>query len=147
VPDHRAGRWLTDIRGYVGVAGSAVVAVRGQLATSSAPLPSAEQVLLGGGDSLRGYRAGHRADDNAAALSAELRLPLISPLGAGRFGAKVFVDSGTTWASGATLRDQRFEHGIGGGVYFGAAALIADADIAWPEHGRPRVHVGLGLGF
>jgi hypothetical protein len=60
---------------------------------------------------------------------------------------KAFVDAGTAWAAGAPLRGRRFERGIGGGLYFGAAALIADLDVAWPEEGRPRVHFGLGVSF
>jgi len=27
------------------------------------------------------------------------------------------------------------------------AAVVADADLAWPEHGKPRVHVGVGVSF
>ena len=71
-----AGRFSTDARGYVGIGGSAVLALRGQLARSDAPLPAAEQSLLGGADTLRGYRAGHLAGDSLAAVSAEVRLPL-----------------------------------------------------------------------
>jgi hemolysin activation/secretion protein len=147
IPSPDAGRWLTDVRGYVGVGGSAVLALRGQLTTSDSMLPLADQVLLGGSDSLRGYRTGHRAGDNLAALSAEVRLPVNSPLSVGRFGVKAFVDTGTTWAAGGRLGDQRFERGIGGGIYFGAAAFIADLDVAWPEEGKPRAHFGLGVSF
>jgi outer membrane protein assembly factor BamA len=147
-PDGHAGRWLADARGYVGVGGSAVLALRAQVATSSHSLPAPEQVLLGGKESLRGYRAGYAANDNLSAFSAEVRYPLNSPLNVGRFGVKGFVDAGTTWASeGPGLSDQRFERGIGGGVYFGVAALILDLDVAWPESGNPRVHFGFGIAF
>ena len=43
---------------------------------SCRPLPAAEQALLGGWDSLRGYPAGYRAGDRMVALSAEFRLPV-----------------------------------------------------------------------
>jgi outer membrane protein assembly factor BamA len=142
-----AGRWLADLRGYAGLIGSTVLAVRGNVSLAGAPLPASEQPLLGGSGSLRGYRAGHRAGDNLAALSAELRVPVNSPLSAGRLGVKVFVDSGTTWAAGRRLADQHFDRGIGGGVYFGLAALLADLDVAWPESGKLRVHFGLGVTF
>ena len=142
-----AGRFTTDARGYLGVGGPAVLALRGQLARSDAPLPEAEQSLLGGGDSLRGYHAGHRAGDSLAAVSAELRLPLNSPLNFGRFGVKGFIDAGTTWASGQRLADQPFERGIGGGIFLGASVLMLDLDVAWPEEGKPRVHFGLGINF
>ncbi|HET9362064.1 MAG TPA: BamA/TamA family outer membrane protein, partial [Vicinamibacterales bacterium] len=147
-PDGSAGRWLADARGYVGVGGSAVLALRAQVATSNHPLPAPEQVLLGGKESLRGYRAGYAANDNLSAFSAEVRYPLTSPLNVGRFGVKAFVDAGTTWASdGPGLKEQRFERGIGGGVYFGIAVLILDLDVAWPESGNPRVHFGFGITF
>jgi hemolysin activation/secretion protein len=142
-----AGRFTTDARGYLGVGGPAVLALRGQLARSDAPLPEAEQSLLGGGDSLRGYRAGHRAGDSLAAVSAELRLPLNSPLNFGRFGVKGFIDAGTTWASGERLGDQPFERGVGGGIFLGASVLMLDLDVAWPEEGKPRVHFALGINF
>jgi outer membrane protein assembly factor BamA len=142
-----AGRWKTDARGYIGLGGSTVLALRGQLVRSTGPLPEAEQSLLGGGDTLRGYRAGHRAGDNLAAVSAEVRVPLTSPLRVSNFGVKGFIDAGTVWSSGARLSDQRFERGIGCGVFLGAAVAMLDLDVAWPEEGKPRVHVGLGISF
>jgi outer membrane protein assembly factor BamA len=142
-----AGRWLADARGYIGIGGSTVLALRGQLARADSPLPQAEQSLLGGGDSLRGYETGHRAGDNMAAVSAEVRVPINSPLSSGIFGVKGFIDAGTTWASGEQMSDQRFERGIGGGVYMGAAMFIMNLDVAWPEEGKPRVHFGLGVSF
>jgi outer membrane protein assembly factor BamA len=142
-----AGRFTTDARGYVGIGGPAVLALRGQLARADAPLPEAERSLLGGAETLRGYRAGHQAGDSLAAVSAEVRLPLNSALSFGRFGVKGFVDAGTTWASGTRLSDQRFERGIGGGVFLGATAFILNLDVAWPEEGKPRVHFGLGITF
>ena len=104
-------------------------------------------MLLGGSATLRGYRAGHRTGDGLVLLSAEVRVPLTSPLNFGRFGVKGFVDAGTTWDAGERLGDQRFDRGIGGGVYFGATAVTANVDVAWPETGKPRVHVALGVSF
>jgi hypothetical protein len=143
----RADRLLTDVRGYVGIGGSRVLALRGQLAQSNAPLPFAEQTLLGGSDTLRGYRTGHRAGDNMAAGSIEIRQPLNSALSFGRFGVKAFVDAGTVWASGGRLGDQQFERGIGGGFYFGAGPFIMDLDIAKPQQGNVRAHFGMGVSF
>lgn len=142
-----ASLWRTDVRGYVGVGGSTVLAVRGQLATSNMMLPFAEQSLLGGSGSLRGYATGHRAGDNLAAGTIEIRQPLNSPLSVGRLGVKAFVDVGTAWSAGARMSDQRFERGVGGGVYFGAGPFIMDLDLGWPETRGPRTHVGLGVSF
>ena len=142
-----AGRWTTDARGYIGIGPRIVVALRGQLERSDGPLPEAEQSLLGGWDSLRGYRTGHRAGDSMAAVSAEVRVPLNSPLRVSKLGVKAFIDAGTVWNSGTSLGDQPFEGGIGGGVFLGAAVMKLDLDIAWPEDGKPRVHFAMGISF
>jgi outer membrane protein assembly factor BamA len=142
-----AGVFETDARLYVGVTRRAVVALRGQLVRSDGPLPQAEQSLLGGYDSLRGYRTGHRAGDSLAAMSAELRVPISSPLRVSQLGVKAFIDAGTVWNAGTRLADQTFERGIGTGVFLGAAVLRLDLDLAWPEDGKPRVHFALGVSF
>jgi hypothetical protein len=141
-----ARRGTMDLRGYVGV-GRPVLGVRALFITSDATLPHSEQSLIGGADTLRGYRTGVAADDNLAAFSAELRMPLNSPLSFGRFGVEGFVDWGTTWSAASRLRDQDWKRGIGGGVFFGAGPVIADVAIAWPEQGNPRGHFSLGVSF
>jgi outer membrane protein assembly factor BamA len=142
-----AARASADVRGYAALGGSTVLALRGAIVRAAAPLPPSEQLLLGGSSTLRGYRAGHRAGDGLALVSAEARVPLTSPLRVGRFGVKAFVDAGTTWDAGTRLRERRFERGVGGGVYFGATAVTANVDVAWPETGKPRVHAALGVQF
>ena len=142
-----AGRWATDARGYVGIGGSLVVALRAQLIKADNSLPAAEQSLLGGSGTVRGYRTGSRAGDNLFAASAELRIPLTSPLDFGRFGVKAFVDAGTAWNHGERYDDEPFDRGIGGGVFFGAGPFIIDLDIAKPREGNPRAHFGMGVTF
>jgi outer membrane protein assembly factor BamA len=143
----RAVRSTIDARGYVGVGGSAVLAVRGSATLADDRLPLFEHALLGGSDSVRGYRTGHRAGDNAASASIELRYPLTSPINRGRFGVKAFVDGGTAWAHGERMRDQEFDRGVGGGVFFGIGPLTLDLDVAKPRTGNPRAHFGMGLTF
>jgi outer membrane protein assembly factor BamA len=143
----RASIWRADIRGYVGLAGSTVLALRGQFATSDTTLPSAERNLLGGSSSLRGYRTGDLAGDNLTAATVEVRQPLNSPLTVARLGVKAFVDLGTAWAAGERLERQRFERGIGAGIYAGAGPFIVDLDLAWPTRGGARAHFGLGVTF
>lgn len=142
-----AGRWFTDARGYVGVGGSLVLAVRAQLIRASDSLPFAEQSLLGGSGTVRGYRSGHRAGDHLAATSAELRIPLNSPLTFARAGLKAFVDAGTAWNHGTRLEDQPFDRGIGGGLYIGGGPFILDLDVAKPKSGNVRAHFGMGVTF
>jgi outer membrane protein assembly factor BamA len=141
-----AGRWNTDARGYIGL-GNLVVALKAQLIKADGSLPLAEQSLLGGSGTVRGYRTGHRAGDNIFASSAELRIPLNSPLTFGRFGLKAFVDAGTAWNTGARWDDEPFDRGIGGGVYMGGGPFIIDLDIAKPRTGNVRAHFGMGVTF
>ena len=142
-----AGRFRTDTRGFIGIGGSTVLALRGQWIRAGSALPAPEQSLLGGSDSVRGYRTGHRAGDNLAAATIEVRQPLNSPLSFSRFGVKAFVDAGTAWNTGARFDDQRLDRGVGGGVYLGAGPLMMDLDIAKPREGNVRAHFGLGVTF
>ena len=96
---------------------------------------------------MRGYKTGYGAGDNVASVSAELRYPLTTPLSAGRFGVKGFVDAGSAWVSGGSWKDQPVARGIGGGIYFGGGPVILDLDVAWPRSGNPRAHFGLGVSF
>ena len=145
-------RWNGDFRGYIGLFGSAVVALRATATRASGPLPLFEQPLLGGSSLLRGYDLGYRSGDNLTAVSAELRVPLTSPLNVGRLGVIGFIDSGSVAASGVPLSDQRFDRGIGGGVFFTAPAVRVGLDVAWRRggpntSGTPRLHFALGVTF
>ena len=143
----RAIQRKTDIRGYVGLFRQVVLAIRGVGVVSNTPLPLYERPLLGGAANLRGYDAGHKAGDNIAAASAELRIPLTSPLNVGRFGVKAFVDWGTAYATGEKLADQVMDRGIGGGAYFHLTAVSLSLDVARSRQGNTRYHFGLGVTF
>lgn len=143
-------RRTSDLRGYVGLFGSSVLALRATTSHVNAPLPHYEQVLLGGTGLLRGYRFGDRVGDNLAAFSAEVRLPITSPLSAGRMGLKGFVDAGTVYPWGRRLQNQSLDRGVGGGVFFTLTVLRAGLDVAWPlesDSRKPRWHFGLGVTF
>lgn len=141
-------RRTADLHGYVGLFGGAVLALRGQSITSGAAMPPYEQVLLGGAANLRGYDGGFKADDNLAALSAELRVPVTSPMSIGRFGVKAFVDAGTAYPFGAKLSDQsHFDRGIGAGAYLHLTVLAVSLDVARSREGNTRFHFGMGVTF
>ena len=151
VPDNHTGtnatRVTLDGRGYVGLFGQTVLAVRAQSITASDPLPPFEQALLGGIPSLRGWDVGTEANDNLAALSAELLFPLTSPLQRfARLGVKLFADTGTTWAAHTSLDTDSFQWGYGGGVFLHATVFTFGLDLGWREgRGTPNAHVQLGL--
>jgi outer membrane protein assembly factor BamA len=147
--DHSVNRRSAEARGYVGLVGSTVLALRVSTSHVDAPLPLYEQRLLGGTTLLRGYRFGYRMGDNLAALSTELRVPITSPMNIGRFGFKGFVDYGTVYPHGEKLSGQTFDRGVGGGVFLTATVLRMGLDVAWPagDTKKPRWHFGLGVTF
>jgi outer membrane protein assembly factor BamA len=146
--DFHANQRKADINGYVGLFGQVVLALRGLSITSDHELPAYEHRLLGGAANLRGYDAGYKAGDNLAAVSAELRIPLTSPLQIGRLGVKAFVDAGTTYAVGDKLKDQHLEdRGIGGGVYLQLTLINVSLDVARSRQGDTQFHFGLGVTF
>jgi outer membrane protein assembly factor BamA len=137
-----------DIHGYVGLFKQVVLSLRGLSITSDHVLPAYEHPLLGGSANLRGYDAGYKAGDNLAAVSAELRIPITSPLSIGRFGVKAFVDAGTTYAVGEKLTDQHLDdRGIGGGVYLHLTLINVSFDVARSRQGDTQYHFGLGVTF
>lgn len=143
----RAGRWSADAETFVRIGGQAVAVLRVRSVRASAPLPAYEWALLGGASSLDGYAAGHRAGENLATVSTELRVPLTSPLHVGRFGVKGFAGWGAVYPAGTRLGDAVFERGIGGGFFATATVFSAGLDVAWPESGRARLHATLGVRF
>jgi outer membrane protein assembly factor BamA len=142
-----ANQKRADVRGYVGLFGQTVLALRALSTTTDTPLPIYEHNLLGGAANLRGYDAGHKAGDNLAAASAELRIPLTSPLNVGRFGVKAFVDWGTIYGVGDKLSDQTFDRGIGGGAYLHLTIVSLSLDVARSLTGNTRFHFGMGVTF
>ena len=143
----RASRRTADVRAYAGLLGQTVLAVRGLSVTSRTPLPLYEQNLLGGDANLRGFDAGYQANDNIAAVSAELRIPVTSPLSIGRFGVKVFTDAGAAYAAGERMADQKLEAGYGGGLYFHMTILRMSLDVAKAKDQSWKWHFGLGVTF
>jgi outer membrane protein assembly factor BamA len=140
-------RWSADARGYLGLPGSAVLALRGRYDEASAPLPPYEKLLLGGATTLRGFPAGAFAGDGRALGSAELRIPITSPLTVARFGVDVFADAGTVWDHGDAFDRDRVEHGVGAGLFFIAPLIRLQVDVAYSSTGRWRAHFDTGVSF
>lgn len=140
-------RLRTDVRGYIGLVGQSVLALRGVHEWAADPLPPFEQPLLGGAATLRGFRAGHRVEDRLVAASAEVRLPLSSPLQAARAGLAVFADTGAVHPAGSPLGRARFDTGLGAGVFVSAPLFALRVDVARGLGGATRGHVTLGIRF
>ena len=140
-------RFRVDLRGYRGVIGQSVLSLSVQYAGADGPQPLYARYLLGGASNLRGYRAGSFSGDNLLGASAELRIPLNSPMGISRLGVSLFVDTGTVWDAGARLADSRFRTGGGAGVFLLASLFQASLDVGFRQGGGARVHFTTGLQF
>ena len=142
-----ANRTELDGRGYLGVIGQAVLAGRVQRVDSDRPLPPYLQPQLGGLSTLRGFRAGSEVGDTLVAMSAELILPLTSPLKIGKMGVSAFVDRGTVYDKGERFSDQTLKQGYGGSVWFAATVFRLNIAVAHGRGASTRVHVGGNVTF
>jgi len=147
LPGGAVARSELDGRGYVGLFGQNVVALRALRTDSSAPLPPYLQALLGGMANLRGFRAGDAAGDTLVAMSAELFVPLTSPLDTAKLGVSVFADRATVYPDGQRLADQMMREGYGGSVWLTAAVIRLSLAVAHGRGAATRVHFSGTLAF
>ena len=147
--EHIAGANRTELeaRGYAGLLGQTVLALRAQVIDADRALPPYLKPLLGGMTNLRGFEAGTDAGDALAAASGELIVPLTSPLGIGKIGVSAFVDTGTVWDYGQRLVDQPWRQGVGGSVWFSAAFIRINVAVAHGIGASTRVHFGANVTF
>lgn len=109
---------------------------QGDMQLSANDLPPSEQYVLGGGQSLRGYRQNARIGDNAIRVSIEDRITMTreddnTPV----WQLAPFVDLGLVWNSGNTrlLTNQNFLAGIGiGSLLTPSEGLTLRLDYALP---------------
>jgi outer membrane protein assembly factor BamA len=142
-----ANRTDFDGRGYLGVIGQAVLAGRVQRLDSDRPLPPYLQPELGGLSTLRGFAAGSEVGDTLVAMSAELIVPLTSPLKIGKMGVSAFVDRGTVYNKGERFSDQTLKEGYGGSVWFAATVFRLNIAVAHGRGASTRVQVGGNVTF
>jgi outer membrane protein assembly factor BamA len=136
-----------DGRGYVGLLGQTLLALRVLRQDSDRPLPSYLKPMLGGLSNLRGFAAGTAVGDTLVATSAEMIVPLTSPLKVGKAGVSMFIDAGTAYDKGAGFSDQTWRRGYGGSLWMSAAFMRLDLVVAHGRGSTTRVHVGGGVTF
>ena len=124
-----------------------MLALRGLRDVADRPLPLYLQPLLGGMANMRGFSAGTAAGDTLVAYSAELIVPLTSPLKIGKIGLSAFADRSVAYNAGERLRDQTMKEGYGGGVWFSAAFLKLNIAVAHGRGSSTRMHVGANVSF
>lgn len=149
-------RFKADVRAYRGLIKQTVLSLRVQYAGADGPQPEYARYLLGGaanrlGDifsgTLRGYRAGSFSGDNLLGASAELRIPVSSPMHFAKAGFTVFTDVGKTWDDGQRFDDAPFKVGGGAGFFVLASVFQLNLDVGFREGWGTRVHFTTGLQF
>lgn len=138
---------VVDLRGYLGLHGASVLVVRLFRDGAAGPRPPFEQRMIGGYDVLRGVRAGRVVGDTLSAGSVEIRTPVTSPLSVARLGVNVFLDAAAVYDDGQRMRDQKFERGIGAGVWISAAVVRVQVAVARGFGRSTRFHLGTSLLF
>jgi outer membrane protein assembly factor BamA len=140
-------RLTADARGFLGLFGQTVLAVRAFHTRAADPLPPFEQALLGGDATLRGFKLGYRTGDRLVSGSAELRVPLGSPRHITRLGVAVFADAGAVYGAHQTIDDAGWDRGYGAGVFIQGPLLGMRLDVAHGVGSGTRVHFNLGATF
>lgn len=142
-----ANRLRTDLRGYLGLLGQSILAMRALHVMSDTALPPFERALIGGASTVRGSRFGYASGDNMAVGSIELRVPFSSPLSVGRVGFNVFADVGAAYDRGTAMADADYQWGYGAGLFFSATVFKLNLDIATDGEGHTRAHLASGFRF
>jgi outer membrane protein assembly factor BamA len=140
-------RFRAEARAYRGLVGQSVLSFRVQYLGADGAQPDYARYLLGGASTLRGYRAGSFAGDNLLGASAEVRIPLSSPMGIAKAGVTLFSDVATTWNHGERVADARFRPGGGIGGFLLASLFQLNLDVGFREGWGTRVHFTTGLQF
>jgi outer membrane protein assembly factor BamA len=136
-----------EARGYLGLVGPVVLALRAVREDANRPLPPYLKSLLGGWSSLRGFQAGSFVGDSLLAGSAELRLPLSSSLRIAKVGISVFADAGAAYDHGQHYGDQPVHQSLGGSIWLAATLFHLEISVAHGRGAGTRANFGAGLSF
>ncbi|HEX4346581.1 MAG TPA: BamA/TamA family outer membrane protein [Vicinamibacterales bacterium] len=142
-----ARRASLDARAYLGLIRQSILVVGVSRQSADQSLPLYLKPLLGGMESLRGFRAGYKAGDTVVNGTTELRVPLTSPLSLARVGVSVFADAGTAYQHGERFRDQTVDRGYGTGAWFVVSAVRLRLDVAHGAGAGTRMHFGSTISF
>lgn len=120
VPDSNFFSWLGVAERFQYLNDSNLLIIQGIVQLTPNSLLSSEQFVLGGGQSVRGYRQNARSGDNGFRFSVEDRITVNRfPTGEPRVQLIPFVDMGAVWNSENNpnpLKEQNFLIGAGLGL-------------------------------
>lgn len=98
IPDSRFFSWLSQIQRVQRLGNDHLLIVQGDLQLTPNSLLPSEQFVIGGGQSLRGYRQNVRSGDNGFRFSVENRITLErDEAGVSTFQLAPFLALGTVW--------------------------------------------------
>jgi hemolysin activation/secretion protein len=118
IPDSRFFAWLGQAQRVQRIGDDHLLIAQLDMQFTPDALLSSEQFVIGGGQSLRGYRQNVRAGDSGIRFSLEDRITLVrNAAGASTFQVAPFFDMGVVWndSDNVELPDQTFLAGIGTG--------------------------------
>jgi hemolysin activation/secretion protein len=132
IPDGRFFSWLGQVQRVQRLSNDQLLIVQADVQLSPDSLLPSQQYVIGGGQSVRGFRQNARSGDNGVRFSVENRIALQRDAnGTPTFQVAPFADLGTVWNQSGnpnTLPNQKFLAGAGLGVL-------------WQPH--PRINVRL----
>lgn len=119
-PDSRFFSWLGQVQRVQRLGNDNLLIVQGDVQLTPDSLLPSEQFVIGGGQSLRGYRQNVRSGDNGFRFSVEDRITLQrNEAGSSIFQLAPFIDLGLVWNhpdNPNTLPNQTFLAGAGLGL-------------------------------
>jgi len=123
IPDGQFFSWLGQVQRVQRLGRDNLLIVKGDLQLTPNSLLSSEQFVIGGGQSLRGYRQNVRSGDNGFRFSVEDRITLNRNEATGVPVVQLapFIDAGAIWNANDNpnqLGDQNFLAGAGLGVLY-----------------------------
>jgi hemolysin activation/secretion protein len=145
IPDGRFVSWIGQ--GYIGqrIDKRQVLIIQGALQLSDDGLLASEQFVIGGAQSVRGYRQNMRIGDNGFRFSIEDRVSLVrDKAGNSIFDIRPFIDMGATWNVSDNpneQQDKRFLLGAGVGVWASLGSLWEPLRDLWVrlDYGYPII--------
>jgi hemolysin activation/secretion protein len=137
VPDSRFFSWLFQAQRLHILSENNFVILQADFQLTPDSLLPSEQFVIGGGQSVRGFRQNVRAGDNGLRFLAENRIILKrTAKGDSVFQVAPFLNFGSVWSSGNnpnTLPDDKFILGLGTGlIWQPVRGLTARVDYAHP---------------
>jgi outer membrane protein assembly factor BamA len=113
-------------------------------------VPAHERYLIGGSDTLRGFRAGTLNGTEFLVTSGELRVPLTSVVTGARLGLTVFMDGVNKLDVDDGIDTAGWRRSAGGGLFLIASVIRLNLDVArgiGRHGGDTRIHLSSGFAF